>query len=138
MRLVDLEPQFIRYVLSTAGSYHGRPRPDGTIQWGGFPVDGFDDVATFADADGIEFLCPACFKKNDGPVGTHLVQVWFAHGKAPRRIGVDSNGKTVRWSARGTSYDDLVLSPSIHVRTGCGWHGFVGTSGAPPGGVITV
>lgn len=55
MRLIELEPEFVTY--------------DGakiTRRSEAFDV-----------AQGIWFLCPLCFEKNKGPVGTHMVEVSF-------------------------------------------------------------
>lgn len=140
MRLIDLQPQFLRHFVADASPNHGRTLPDGAIQWGGFPVDYFnksDDGP--AGADGIEFLCPKCFIENGGPAGTHRIHVHFAEGKTPATIGLNSEGQTVRWSVRGTGYNDLVISPSILLQgPGCGWHGFIGAAdGSQPGEVVT-
>lgn len=125
MRLLDLEPKFFDHQVELADRYHGRMLPDGTTQWGGFPVDTLHEQAEFAGADGITFLCPKCFADNGGANGTHLIQLYFENGNASEHLGRDCTGKRVRWSANGTDAADLTLSPSVHVRTGCGWHGFV-------------
>lgn len=99
MRLVELEPRFLR----TA------PTPE---------AHSFHDVAALADAQGIMFLCPHCFRANAGPVGTHSILVWFAGRGAP-----EIYTPAPRWAFSGTGMDDLTLQPSISV-SGC-WHGFV-------------
>ncbi len=139
--LRDLEAKFIRYEAGVAHKGHGRHLPDGTIQWGGFPVDTFVQVETLAEAQGLWFLCPACYAKNGGNVGTHGVRVFF-HGRGVPDRGVDGEvlgkneaGQPVRWTVvAGTGLDDLQLSPSILLQGGgCQWHGFVGSSGVAPG-----
>jgi hypothetical protein len=125
MKLCDLEPAFLDYRLDIADEYHGRPQPDGTVQWRGFSTDTFHEQSGFTGADGVKFLCPKCFAANGGAINTHEVHVYFGNSDVPAHIGKDSNGQTVRWSASGTGLEDLTLSPSIHVVTGCGWHGFV-------------
>lgn len=139
MRLLDLEPRFLRYVQGVAGPEHGQPQPDGSTKWGGFPVDQFQWVDSLAEADGIGFLCPACFGANGGAPGTHGLQIWFAGGNAPPHIGTNSEGQTVRWSVRGTGFADLITSPSILLQgPGCGWHGYIGAAdGSRPGEVVT-
>lgn len=139
MRLLDLEPHFLWYVIEIAGPDHGRTLPDGSTQWGGFEIDCFHYIDTLAKADGITFLCPACFEKNGGPAGTHSIQIYFSSGIVPASLGRNREGQAVRWSVtRGTGYDDLVLSPSILLLSGCGWHGFIGASdGSRPGEVVT-
>lgn len=123
--LRSLEPQFIRCDIGVADESHGRQGDDGEIQWGGFPVDLLIHVHTLSDADGIQFLCPLCFLKNNGPIGTHEVHVYF-HGRgAPPHIGLNSEGKTARWEVMGNDFLDLTLSPSIWIKSGCQWHGYI-------------
>ena len=96
--------------------------------------DFFKRVGTFAEAHGISFLCPKAFAINGGPVGTHRVQVYFSGSPVLAHIGVNKQGSTVRWNASGDCLDNLSLSPSIQEQDDiCGWHGFVGSSGVPPG-----
>ncbi len=60
-------------------------------------------------AQGIWFLCPACFLKNNGPIGTHAVLIWFANRGVPEEAE-----PAPRWSfVSGTGFHDLTLSPSI-------------------------
>lgn len=94
------------------------------------------DVTTIAEADLIMFLCPLCFEKNGGAVGTHSVMVSLAGRNVPDDAGSrDSTGKPSRWTVQsGSGLDDLVLTPSILLSMSqCAWHGFVGSSGIPPG-----
>lgn len=140
MRLVELEPKFVSYVVGVAHEGHGRNLPDGTIQWGGFPCEEIHTVDSIAEAQGIWFLCPKCFEANAGRVGTHSVEVTFS-GKGATDVQGSHNlaGQPSRWGMSGTCFDDLVLTPSILLAgSRCGWHGFVGSNGAPPGGVISV
>ena len=78
-----------------------------------------------ADAQGIRFLCPKCFVKNNGPVGTHSVICWFAN----RGVPDDLSPKPGRWNPSGTGLDDLTFvgpgAASVFLLGGCGWHGFV-------------
>ena len=101
----------------------------------------YRDVATLEEADMIDFLCPLCFEKNGGAVGTHHVMVTFAGKGVPDEAGSrGADGKPTRWAVSGTGLDDLVLIPSIALNQSappesnvCRWHGFVGSSGIPPG-----
>jgi len=101
----------------------------------------FQDVDTLAEADDFVFLCPLCFAKNNGPVGTHMVMVSFAGRNIPDEAGSrGTDGKPTRWTVSGTGLDDLVLTPSIALNPSappeskvCRWHGFVGSNGIPPG-----
>lgn len=92
-------------------------------------------VLTLNEAQAIFFLCPLCYQKNNGSKGTHSVEVTFADRGVPENMGShNKEGKATRWNVIGGSdIDDLELSPSIHIQTGCEWHGFVGMSGVPAG-----
>jgi hypothetical protein len=115
---------------------------DGEIHmWSPNPTrDLFAPVNTFAEAHGVKFLCPQSFEKNQGPIKTHSVYIWFQGSPVPPHIGHNKQGQMQRWAASGSSLDNLVLSPSILEQDDesppewrCGWHGFVGSSGIPPG-----
>lgn len=135
--LQQLEAEFIRYEKSIAGEGHGRPQPDGTMQWGGFEIDIQKVVDNLSEAQGINFLCPLCFAKNNGPVGTHTVSISFENrGVKDGQGSYGDDGNPSRWNiVGGTGLNDLQLSPSIHLPNpnGCGWHGFIGHSGVPAG-----
>jgi hypothetical protein len=126
MKLTDLNPQFLKHAKGIAGEDHGRTLPDGTTQWGGFEIDEFHYVDSFAEAHGIKFLCPVSFTKNGGAAGTHSVHVYFTGSPVPDGIGMNDKGETVRWGASGTGYADLTLTPSILEQLGAPcWHGYV-------------
>lgn len=132
MKLTDLDPHFIRHKVGKASRGHGRPRPDGTTQWGGFDVDVMEYVDSLAEAHGLWFDCPKCFIANGGPVGTHGVRIFFAgrgvpdHGTNGDVLGGNEAGQPVRWNVSGTGYHDLTTTPSILLQGGgCGWHGFI-------------
>jgi len=91
-------------------------------------------VDTLPEADGVFFLCPLCFQANGGPVGTHGVLLPFSNAPAGAYPMKNAAGMEPRWSASGTSLDDLVCTPSIQLLGGgCAWHGFIGSNGVPPG-----
>jgi hypothetical protein len=71
-------------------------------------------------AQGIVFLCPRCFYRNGGAVGTHMVICWFEGRGVPASVP-----PTGRWKAYGLCLEDLSLAPSIMIPDGCRWHGFV-------------
>jgi len=101
MRLLDLEPQFL------AVEEPGRT---------------YRHVDTIEEADGVQFLCPKCFKANGGAVGTHSVQCW-----SPKVSPTETPGPG-RWNLLGTGLHDLTLqagSSSVLLTSGCRWHGFV-------------
>lgn len=97
MYLTELEPKFLKIVDATSH------RTD----------------ATFEDNDGIFFLCPMCFKLNDGRIGTHGVICWKPSVPLEKLPGPG------RWNQTGTGVHDLSLSPSIQLIGGCNWHGFI-------------
>lgn len=84
-------------------------------------------VDRIGDAFGVFFICPACFEKNDGAVGTHWVLVFW---KDPGPGLLDGNPL---WKVSGTGMGDLTLKPSIDLTKdrkgrpcpGCTWHGFI-------------
>ncbi len=133
VKLRDLEPTFVRYETRTeerefAVGDHETWRERGCpTEKRVVPVQYSIPVATAAEAQGIRFLCPACFTKNGGKVGTHGLDVTFAGRGATDEQGSHGNGgKPSRWQVSGDSFENLSLSPSIDV--GC-WHGYV-TNGA--------
>jgi len=100
MRLVDLEPRFLKIVDERTF------RSDGTIQ-----------------DDGLCLLCPTCFEKNDGNVGTHSIICWRPH--VPQTYYPIPG----RWEMQGTGFDDLTLagatSSSVLITEGCMAHFFI-------------
>lgn len=108
MRLVDLDPHFLKILA---------PR---TYQFDGVP---------FAEAQGVQFLCPVCFEGNGrSDVGVHSVICWF-DGKG---VPPEMDPKPGRWTAAGSGYGDLTLNPpsftgarSVLLMGGCCAHFFV-------------
>jgi hypothetical protein len=81
--------------------------------------EGWEVVDRIADADGVGFLCPKCFKTNGGRVGTHAVVCWRP------RVPPDVDPKPGRWEFVGTGLDDLTLvagSSSVLLSGPCGAH----------------
>ena len=100
MKLADLDAKF----LKRDDSHH------------------FRFVDALAEADGIEFLCPKCFKENGGPVGTHAVICWSPS------VPQDTLPTPGRWEMRGSGLADLTLvagSSSVLLQGGCNAHFFV-------------
>ena len=100
MKLKELNPHFLKF--HSESSYAQ-----------------IDDIK---QADGLLFLCPVCFEKNKGSVGTHSIICWQPH------IPLDVSPKPGRWSFHGTGYDDLELkagSSSILLNGGCNAHFFI-------------
>lgn len=114
MRLVELDPQFLRY------------EPEGErIIW--------RQVDSMNEAHGVQFLCPKCFAANRGPAGTHRVISWSRERGTPE----EAEPGPGRWQMAGTGFADLSLVPdlneardgrmahSVALIGGCAWHGFV-------------
>jgi hypothetical protein len=79
-------------------------------------------VDNIKEADGLLFLCPVCFEKNNGAVGTHSIICWQPHVPQTR------SPKPGRWNFIGTGYNDLTLqagSSSILLKGDCGAHFFI-------------
>lgn len=108
MNLTELEPQFVRYDTREGRDY-------------------IVPVNTLAEAQGVQILCPLCFAANNGPVGTHALDVTFAgRGAADHQGSHADDGKPSRWNVTGDSFENLSTTPSIHLKgSGCGWHGFI-------------
>jgi hypothetical protein len=120
MKLVELEASFVRRVMEhcargpsdTCNIVH-----DGPVDHETWPE------ASFADADGVFFLCPKCFLANHGDVGTHSVMCWRP------RVPADVAPKPGRWEFQGTGLHDLTLvagsSSILLTGPGCGAHFFI-------------
>lgn len=111
MKLVHLEPQFVQYFEDEIGRY-------------------LRHVPDLGHAHGVQFLCPSCFVRNGGAVGTHLIEVTFSDRGV--RDDQGSHGRTgapSRWTVSGTGFANLTLKPSVQIdpaKPACdGWHGFV-------------
>lgn len=88
---------------------------------------GWRAVDSADDADGVMFLCPLCYQRNGGSVGTHQVVIWDL--TVPISPLFSGPG---RWALEGETLGSLSLSPaapgrahSVHLQGGCGWHGYV-------------
>jgi hypothetical protein len=81
-------------------------------------------VNDLASAQGMFFLCPACYVTNGhSAVGTHGIVVSFRdRGVSPTQGSHGTDGNPSRWAVSGTGIADLTLDPSIDV--GC-WHGHI-------------
>ncbi len=85
--------------------------------------DSWSTIENMAEADGICFLCPVCFAKNNGPVGTHSIICWKPH------VPLEQSPGPGRWELVGTSLADVTFragSSSIFLTTApCQAHFFV-------------
>ncbi len=89
MKLADLDPSFLKR------------DPDG----------GYRTVDSIIGADGIMFLCPVCFIRNKGAVGTHSMICWQPH--VPDTV----YPKPGRWKFHGTDYSNLTLDNSAEKKS---------------------
>ncbi len=80
------------------------------------PGKRYQVVRSLHNADGVRFLCPACYRKNGGSHGTHSVICWFKHVDRSESPGPG------RWNVSGDRFDNLTLSPSVKIDC---WHGFI-------------
>lgn len=118
LRLTDLEPEWV-YDYNVVSHRHRRASDAHcTIHTGEQALDAH--TLSVENAQGVMFLCPACFVKNSGPVGTESILCWFQG----RGVPADAFPRPGRWTASGTSFDDLSLSPSVNVNNEH-WHGWV-------------
>ena len=109
MKLSNLEPQFVIHELKE-----------------NLKID--VHVDSLSKATRIFFLCPVCYIKNNGPIGTHGIIVTFKDRNVPDELGShNKEGQPTRWSVSGNNYDDLTLSPSIDISRDLPgeWHGFI-------------
>lgn len=118
MRLTDLYPKWI-YDYAASGSHRRADDLHSIVHHDGDHDDDLPQLS-IANVHGVKFLCPTCFKKNNGPIGTESVLCWFAG----RGVPDDAFPGPGRWAALGTSFDDLTLSPSVNVDHEH-WHGFI-------------
>lgn len=133
MRLTELNPTFIRYEerVESWDAVEGDPatwveRGKPTVSKTG-PREYRIMVSEIAEAQGIQLLCPLCFKANgNNAAGTHFVEVTFKDRGVPDQLGCHNKaGQPTRWTATGSDFNDLSTSPSIMIEDACGWHGFI-------------
>lgn len=115
MKLADLEPQFIRHEVKRELVSKVKPEIWAVRKDGPFSEEDFHEVETdvehsvyvdtLAEADGILFLCPKCFR-DKGRAGTHSVICWFED-----KVADNVDPKPGRWFPQGTGYTDLSFVP---------------------------
>ena len=131
MKLTELEPQFLRYVMTPNVPMQIANDPM-NFPDGGTHVEFRDQVSyhpvdTLEEAQGIKFLCPKCFEANgNSSVGTHGVVCW----SRSRGVPDDAKPGPGRWKLDGNGYEDLTLNAdppnelrSVQLTSGCMWHG---------------
>lgn len=75
-----------------------------------------DDVAK---AQGLMMLCPGCYAKNSGPVGTHSILLLFKDRGVPET----EEPLPGRWIPSGLDLAHLTVRASVLIPD-C-WHGFI-------------
>lgn len=105
---VKLEPQWLKFEKRKEGTFLLNSKKE--------------------EANGIRFLCPKCFQKNNGPIGAHQIICWSRSLGAPD----EARPGPGRWTFEGDDFSDLTLNGdpkgkarSIQISGGCGWHGFI-------------
>jgi hypothetical protein len=91
MRLLDLNPRFI----------------------GGYQDGGFRELPSVDGAQGILFLCPVCWQKNGGPVGTESMICWFTNPLNAQQVPDSAYPGPGRWRRDGETLDTLTLGPGV-------------------------
>ena len=132
MRLADLEPRFVRYedrveawerAVGDPATWRERGAPTETITG---PRTYSIFVEPMVEAQGLWLLCPSCFQRNNGSVGTHFIEVTFSdRGAMDHQGSHGKDGRPTRWTATGTSLEDLTTTPSILIDGDCAWHGYI-------------
>lgn len=101
MKLIELSPQFLKVQDATH----------------------YLHVDKVTEADGVTFLCPVCFVKKGGPIGTHSIMCWQPN--VPQSIPPTPG----RWKFVGTGLNDITLvagSSSVFLSTAeCKAHFFI-------------
>lgn len=137
MRLTSLDPEFFKYdikieeysvvdgvwdpdkkdyIIADGRYWHEAGEP--TVKKIG-PRTYFIRVDTLKEAQLLHFLCPKCYRENNGPVGTHSIHMPFADR------GVDHQLEKHQWNVTGTNFEDLSTNPSYLIVGGCAWHGYI-------------
>lgn len=106
-RLSELEGTLVRIT---------KRAKDGTVKQ-------YAPVKDLRKAHGVTYLCPVCFHRNGGPVGTEHVLHWFTQAKLPAHATPGPG----RWNTAGTKLDDLtfVAPGSFSVNMIGHWHGWI-------------
>jgi len=85
---------------------------------------GFRETKLLADAHGMDFLCPKCFKAK-GAEGSHSITLWFSK-LGERSVKLQGHPG---WNPEGVDLSDITFVPpgaiSVLLKLGCKWHGFI-------------
>jgi hypothetical protein len=119
VRLVDLDPAFIRREIRQCAGYEVNPE---CITVSPHTEHEYHLPCSFEEADGVIFLCPKCLAAQPDGVGVHSCICWRP------RVPPEVDPKPGRWEFQGTGLGDLSLvagSSSVALRGGCAAHFFV-------------
>ncbi len=132
MKLLELNPQCVKYVVTPGWPTQIANDPTHFPE-GGSHIEFRDQISyhhvdSLAEAQGIVFLCPTCFKTNGGSMGTHSVLCWSSSRGTP----ANATPLPGRWNLAGTGYEDLTLNSEtggnrsvLLTGPGCGAHFYV-------------
>ena len=129
MRLIDLDPHFIRYetridtyqvVDGDYATWRERGCPWKQITG---PREYTIEVPTLPEAQGVRFECPKCTAAG-GQIHSCVV-TFEGRGVAPEQGCHNKEGKPTRWNVSGNGLHDLTTTPSVLLEGGCCWHGFI-------------
>lgn len=115
MRIIDLDAEF----LTDAKDIENRQT--------------FKICKTLDGAQGLIMQCPGCAKgkpvvEEDGErfvIGVHSIICWFSNPKNAPKVPETMTPLPGRWEVSGDSLDNLTLNPSVWIKDGCGWHGWI-------------
>lgn len=119
MKITLLDAEFVGQVTGTPGQASG--------------VSCMRQGAQIEGAQGLWFQCPVCAVgkepgEEDGRRfvrGAHYVLCWFSNPRNAPPLDATWWPTIARWTMSGSSLDDLTLQPSILLKGGCNWHGYL-------------
>ena len=110
-------------------AFIGRIDPGSRSYSSNFAEQKPEHAIPFAEAQGVILWCPCGYGKPEFPLDggrPHAIIVPFADRGVPEGFGpVSKDGGHPRWSASGTSLEDLTTRPSVAVGDPECWHGFI-------------
>jgi hypothetical protein len=121
MKLIDLNPQFV---------FHGG---EDTYDANHQPIPKRESV-------GLAFDCPCEKCMTQRASDLYMGHRHYVAFKNPPDGGPPVDPTRPQWQRTGTTFETLVLSPSIYSmveKGGCGWHGYVGGPAGDKPGIVT-
>lgn len=99
LTLVQLEAHFVRYESRMGEVLYATGKKMEAREY-------HVHVETLSEAQGVQFLCPTCLAKNNGPEGTHTILCWSRSRGTPDSASPGPG----RWLLVGTGLHDLTLN----------------------------